>query len=143
MILVDVNVLVYSFREAAPDHLLYRRWLQDTINSDQAFGMAEPALAGFLRIVTHPQIFDPPTKPAEALEFAATLCGRPNCVRVRPRERHWEIFTRLCRAVSARGNFIPDAYLAALALETGSEFITSDRGYARFPGLRWRHPLDR
>jgi hypothetical protein len=133
---------VYAFREAAPGHALYRRWLLDTVSSDQAFGMAELALAGFLRIVTHPQIFDPPTKLSEALEFADTLRHRPNCVPLRPGERHWEIFARLCRAVGAKGNLIPDAYLAALAMESGSEFITADRGYARFPGLRWRHPLD-
>lgn len=59
-----------------------------------------------------------------------------------PGERHWEIFTRLCRSARARGNLVPDAYLAALAIESGTEWITTDRDYARFPGLRWRHPLD-
>ena len=60
---------------------------------------------------------------------------------VRPGNRHWDIFTALCRAVSAKGNYVPDTFLAALAIESGSEWITTDRGYARFPGLRWRHPL--
>jgi hypothetical protein len=59
-----------------------------------------------------------------------------------PGERHWEIFTRLCRGTDAKGNVVPDAYLAALAIEAGAEWVTTDRDYARFPGLRWRHPLD-
>jgi predicted nucleic acid-binding protein len=61
---------------------------------------------------------------------------------ISPGSRHWGIFVDLCRKVGAKGNLIPDAYLAALAIESGSEWITTDRDYARFPGLRWRHPLD-
>jgi hypothetical protein len=61
---------------------------------------------------------------------------------VSPGPRHWGIFADLCRKANARGHLVPDAYLAALAIESGSEWITTDRGYARFPGLRWRHPLD-
>ena len=69
------------------------------------------------------------------------LREQPGCVLVSPGERHWEIFTRLCKAVGAKGNLISDAYFAALAMESGAEWITADRDYARFPGLRWRHPL--
>ena len=58
-----------------------------------------------------------------------------------PGPRHWEIFIRLCRAARVNGNLVPDAYLAALAIESGSEWITTDRDYSRFPGLRWRHPF--
>ena len=60
---------------------------------------------------------------------------------VGPGERHWDIFARLCRDASAKGNLVADAYLAAMAIESGNEWITTDRDYARFPGLRWRHPL--
>jgi predicted nucleic acid-binding protein len=58
-----------------------------------------------------------------------------------PGVRHWEIFDRLCRAAGAKGSLVADAYLAALAIESGSEWITTDRDFSRFPGLRWRHPL--
>ncbi|MFI5265845.1 MAG: PIN domain-containing protein, partial [Chloroflexota bacterium] len=58
-----------------------------------------------------------------------------------PGPRHWDIFTSLCTRAGATGNLVPDAYLAALAIESGSEWITTDRGFARYPGLRWRHPL--
>jgi len=60
---------------------------------------------------------------------------------VAPGERHWDIFGRLCREGGATGNLVPDAWLAALAIEWGCEFVTTDRDFARFPGLRWRHPL--
>lgn len=78
-----------------------------------------------------------------ALRFVEGLRAQPNAVVVTPGHRHWEIFSRLCREVEAKGNLVADAYLAALAIESGSELITTDRHFARFRGLRWRHPLDR
>lgn len=78
---------------------------------------------------------------ARALEFADALLDRPNVLRVEPGARHWRIFTRLCDEAGAKGDLVPDAWLAAVAVESGSELITADRGFARFPGLRWRHPL--
>ncbi|HCO04285.1 MAG TPA: VapC toxin family PIN domain ribonuclease [Actinobacteria bacterium] len=141
MLLADVNVLVYAHREDAPDHIRYRRWLQEAVESDAAYGVSDLVLSGFLRIVTHPRVFDPPSPPDIALGFADALRSRPNAVPVAAGRRHWDIFTRLCRAVGAKGNLVPDAYLAALAIESGSEWVTTDRDYSRFPGLRWRHPL--
>jgi len=99
-------------------------------------------LSAFLRIVTHPRIFRPPSDLATALAFAEALRGRDNAVLVSAGERHWDIFTGLCRKTSARGNLVPHAYLAALAIEHGCIFVTTDRDYARFPGLSWKHPLD-
>jgi toxin-antitoxin system PIN domain toxin len=95
-----------------------------------------------VRVVTNPRTLTPPASTEGALAFAEALRAQPNAVLVSPGRRHWGIFTRLCRAVGARGNLVPDAYLAALAIESGSEWITTDRDYARFPGLRWRHPID-
>lgn len=142
MVLIDVNVLIYAHRAEAPDHANYRRWLESCVRSDQPFGTSDFVLSSFLRIVTHPNILDPPTPLDKALHAVSVLRTRPNCVRVTPGPRHWEIFEKLCLAVGAKGNLIPDAYLAALAIESGSEWITTDRDYSRFPGLRWRHPLD-
>lgn len=141
MILIDVNVLVYAFRQDASGHDAYRRWLEQRVGSDQAYGLAESVLAGFLRVVTNPKVFRQPSPLDTALRFTDELRDQPNCVIIAPDRRHWEIFTRLCRAANAKGNLIPDAYLAALAIESGSEWISTDRDYSRFPGLRWRHPL--
>jgi toxin-antitoxin system PIN domain toxin len=141
MVLIDVNILVYAHRRDAPDHLDYRRWVEECVGSDRAYGMADLVLAGFLRVVTHPHVFKTPSPLESAIRFADELRNQPNCVLIAPGPRHWEIFARLCRAAAVRGNLVPDAYLAALAIESGSEWVTTDRDYSRFPGLRWRHPL--
>lgn len=143
MILPDINVLVYAYREDAPEHLAYRDWLRSVIDSDQAYGAADLVLSGFLRVVTHPRVFTPPSPIDHALRFVDLIRSQPNRVPVAPGPRHWDIFTRLCRAAGVKGNLVPDAYLAALAIESGSEWVTTDRDYARFQGLRWRHPIER
>jgi predicted nucleic acid-binding protein len=86
-------------------------------------------------------VFDPPSTLESALDFVEEIRSSPNCIVLAPGPRHWEIFADLCRAVGAKGNLVPDAYLAALALETGSTWVTTDRDYSRFPGLRRQHPL--
>lgn len=141
MILCDVNVLVYAFKQGADRHIEYNKWLVGVLDADEPVGVADLVLSGFLRIVTHHRIFDPPSIVDEALTFADAIRYHPNAVPVHPGPRHWEIFTRLCRDAKAAGNLVPDAYLAALAIEHGCEWITTDRDFARFPNLRWRHPL--
>jgi toxin-antitoxin system PIN domain toxin len=143
MILPDVNVLVYAARADAADHDGFRAWLEATLASDEPFGVASIVLSGFVRVVTHPRVFASPSSTSTALEFAAAVRDAPNAVQIEPGPRHWDLFTRLCRDVGAKGNLVADAYLAALAIDSGSEWITTDRDFARFPGLRWSHPLDR
>lgn len=141
MQLLDVNVLVYAFRKDVPEYDRYVAWMRELVNGDRAFGVPDIVLSGFLRIVTHPRIFSAPSPINEALAFADAVRESPVFVSLSPGPRHWGIFTGLCRSTGARGNLVPDAYLAALAIESGSEWITTDRDYARFPGLRWRLPF--
>jgi hypothetical protein len=141
VILPDVNVLVRAHREDAPEHGAYRRWLESVVDGEEAYGCSDLVLSGFVRIVTHPRIFDPPTPVETALAFAEAVRDQPHCVPVVPGARHWSLFLRLCREASAKGNLVPDAYFAALAIESGCEWITTDRDYSRFTDLRWRHPL--
>jgi toxin-antitoxin system PIN domain toxin len=141
MILIDVNVLVYAHRPDSVNHVKYRTWLEAAPDSGSVCGLSDVALTGMIRIVTHPRIFPDPTPLDIALGFVNRLREHPGCVLVSPGERHWEIFNRLCKGAGAKGNLISDAYFAALAIETGAEWITADRDYARFPGLRWRNPL--
>ena len=142
MLLPDVNVLVYAHREDAPDHDRYRAWLTSVLESPRAYGMSDLVLSGFVRVVTHPRVFQRPSPLPAALAFAAQVRDRPNCVRVTPGTRHWEIFERTVRRAEATGNRIPDAWFAALAIESGCEWVTTDRDYARFEELTWRHPLE-
>ena len=142
MILTDVNVLVYAHREDATDHKRYRAWLEQVINGTAAYGVSDIVLSGFLRIVTHPRVFNPPSPLKDALAFVRQIREQPNAVLLSSGPRHWSIFVQLCTEAGVRGNLVPDAYLAALAMESGSDWITTDRDFSRFPGLNWRHPLD-
>lgn len=142
LILPDVNVLVYAHREDANRHDQFRAWLEGVLRGPSSYGMSDLVLSGFIRIVTHPKIFARPTPLAEALDFVATVREREHRVPVVPGKRHWEIFRSLCEQAEVRGNLVPDAWLAAVAIESGSEWITTDRDFARFSGLRMRHPLD-
>ncbi|HEV2972421.1 MAG TPA: type II toxin-antitoxin system VapC family toxin [Pirellulales bacterium] len=141
MVLFDVNVLIYATRKQSADHKRYHAWLEQLVDGDGAFAISDLVLSGYLRIVTNPKVFAKPARLSDAIEVCDRIRGRPNCVAVQPGPRHWDIFLDLCRRASARGNLVPDAFLAALAIESGSEWLTTDRDYARFPGLRWRHPL--
>ena len=139
MQLPDVNVLIYAHREDAPEHEPYAGWLQTLTASDEPFALSEAVLASFLRIVTNPRIFDPPTPMGTAIAFCQRLVDWPRASLIAPGGRHWELFVNLCRDI--KGPLVTDAYLAALAIEHGCELITTDGDFARFRGLRWRHPL--
>lgn len=140
MVLPDVNVLVAAYRDDAPEHKSCRPWLENVLGGDEAFAVSDLVLSGFLRIVTHPRVFIHPSPRDEALKFANVIRSQPQCIPVNPGPRHWEIFTRLYREAETLGNLIPDAYFAALAIESGCEWITLDRDFARFEGLRWSRP---
>jgi toxin-antitoxin system PIN domain toxin len=142
MILPDVNVLIYAHREESDRHEEFRKWLEGVMRGGSAYGVSDIVLSGCLRVLTHPRIFNPPTPAPLAMAFVRQLREDRHAVVISPGPRHWEIFRALCEKTEARGNLVADAYLAALAIESGSEWITTDRDYARFPGLRWRHPLE-
>lgn len=141
MILCDVNVLLYAFRRDATNHEQYRAWLDEVVNGDAAYGMSPQVLASVIRLSTHPRVFVRPSRLDEALAFTRLLVDQPNCVVVHPGPRHWDVFTRLCADAQATGNLVPDAWFAAMAVESGCEWITTDRDYARFKPLRWRVPF--
>lgn len=140
MLLVDVNLLVFAHRPEGPHHERCRSWLDEARSGDEPLGLADLVLSGFLRVVTHPRIFREPTPVELAMAFTEVLRASPAAVTVHSTARTWSIFTRLIHSTMANGNHIPDAYLAALALDHNATFCTADRGFARFPGLRTLHP---
>ncbi|MEO6095168.1 MAG: type II toxin-antitoxin system VapC family toxin [Fibrobacteria bacterium] len=142
MILMDANVLINVFRRDADRHSEFSEWLESRLSLEPLFGYSEFVLSAFIRIVTHPRIFAKPSTTKEAFEFTEAVRTQPNAIRISPKENHWDIFRKLCSEAGAKGNLIPDAYLAALAIESGSTWMTCDRDFARFKGLKWRHPLD-
>ena len=141
MLLVDVNILVYAHRPESPQHEQYRGWLRQALSGPEPFGVVDSVLASFLRIVTHHRVFLEPTPTETAVAFCEAVRSAPAAVDVQPGPDHWPLFRDLLVTTTARGNLVPDAYLAALAIEQGATFVTTDAGFARFPGLRRAHPL--
>ena len=139
---MDANILVYAFRRDADRHAEYLEWLEVAISNASTFGYSEFVLSSFIRVVTNTRIFAKPNTAKDAFAFADAIRTQPGAIRIAPGENHWNIFRTLCTEAGGKGNLIPDAYLAALAIESGNTWMTCDRDFARFKGLKWRHPLD-
>ena len=140
MILPDVNVLIYAFRSDSIDHVRFKTWLEAIINGPSAYGVSPQVLSSVVRICTHTRIFAQPSASSDVFAFCDTLLQQPNATVIVPGDRHWSIFQSLCSVARATGNLVQDAWFAALAIEAGCEWITTDRDYTRFPGLTWRAP---
>ena len=141
MLLLDVNVCVYAFRRESRGHEELKDWLERALSGPEPVGLPEQVLASMVRLVTNHRIYQDPSTPEAVLSFCDALLDAPAAMRVRPGERHWGIFRGLVSRHGLRGNDIPDAYLASLALEQGATWVTTDRGFARYEGLRLLDPL--
>lgn len=142
MILPDVNVLIYAFRRDSARHAEYRAWLQGVVDGPNAYGVSPQVLASVLRICTHPRIYRQPSSVTETLAFCDALLEPVHSTLIQPGERHWTIFADLCTSSKASGNLVQDAWFAALAIEHGCQWISTDADYQRFRGLRWQRPFE-
>ncbi len=142
MILPDVNVLLYAHRSDAPGHERYRDWLRGSLTGAEPVALPDVVLSGVVRVATDHRVFSPPSTVEQAFAFVADLLAKPRVIHLRPGPAVLAEFERLCRDGGVRGADVSDAYLAAVAVDAGAVLYTADRGFARFPGLRWRHPLD-
>jgi toxin-antitoxin system PIN domain toxin len=140
VLLPDLNVLISAHRADSPLHATCRDWLRGVYAGEEPLGLCAPVLIGLVRILTHPRVFRPPDTHDQAFAFVRSLLGHPNALLLNPGRDHVRLFEEACRAADARGDLVADAYLAALAIETGAELVSADRDFARFPGLRWRSP---
>jgi toxin-antitoxin system PIN domain toxin len=141
VLLPDVNVLLAAFRSDHDHHRRARTFVEQARAGSVALGLSDVALASVVRLATNARVFVRPDTADAVLEFLDVLMEPPAQI-VRAGTTHWTRFADLCRHLSLRGNLVPDAYLAALALEQGAELVTFDRGFGRYPGLRWRCLLD-
>ena len=140
MLLADVNVFVNAHRGDTTHHRLCDGWLASHLGGPETVGLNEMVLCSFVRIVTNPRIFVDPTPADVALDFCAAVLSAPGAQVVSPGPRHWRAFDALCRTLRLHGNAVPDAYLAALALEHGATLVTLDAAFRRFPGVRVAAP---
>lgn len=140
MDLLDANILIGAFRPDDPDHAILKDWLEETLT--KGLSVTFPALVevAFLRIVTHPQIFDVPSSLEEALAFLQAIHDSgvfqeaPWTSRARARWHRW------CGELALQGNDVNDAYIAATAAELRCRLVSRDTGFRRFPGLEWWNP---
>jgi len=142
VILVDANLLLYAYDDSSPRHEAAKHWWERRLSSPGSVRLAWSTILAFVRIGTHPRVFQRPLSVDEACSHVDSWLERPMVDLLEPGARHWEILKRLLVEARAAGNLVTDAHLAALAIEHGAELMSSDRDFARFPRLLWRDPLD-
>ncbi len=139
--LVDANLLLFAVDTNAHNHARAAVWLTEQLNGDRRVGLPWESLNAFVRIATNPRASDHPLKPIEAWRFVTEWLAAPTAWIPTPTERHAEVLGGLVRRYHLAGNLIPDAHLAAIAIEHGLEVCSADTDFARFREIRWRDPL--
>jgi uncharacterized protein len=142
VILPDVNLLLYAYNRDADQHEAAARWLESTLAGPEPFALTWTTILGFLRMSTNPRMFPNPMTAGEAISVVNGWLQHPAVALLEIGERHWEILQRMIVLGNVSGPLITDAHLAALAVEHGVTLCTTDRDFARFPGLRWQNPLE-
>ncbi len=140
MILVDTNLLVYSWNSGAPQHEQSAAWLEGRLNSVDGVGLPWASLLSFVRLVTNPRVFDAAAPVESAWAQVEEWLALPNVFTPEPAQRYPVILSALMGEVG-RSEHVPDTHLAALAMEYGLTLQTTDRDFARFSGLKWENPL--
>jgi toxin-antitoxin system PIN domain toxin len=141
VILVDANLLLYAYHPKAEQHEKSRRWLEAVLSGTDVVGFAWLTLWAFIRISTNPRVFENPLSASEAADAVSSWLDQPVSTILQPGERHWDILRAVARDGQAVGPLFMDAVLAAIAMEHGATLCTTDRDFARFPGLKWTNPL--
>ena len=141
MILVDANLLIYSFDTASPHHVKAHRWLGGQLGGSTPVGIPWESAAAFLRIVTNPRIYEGAVTTAQAWRQVQEWLASDVVWVPLPPESHGRILGQLLSVPGIRANLVPDAHLAALAISHGLILCSADAGFARFSGLRWMNPL--
>lgn len=142
MILVDANLLLYAYHPRAVQHAASRAWLESALAGSDLVRFSWMTLWAFLRIATNPRVFVRPLSMAEADAAVSSWLSQPAASILEPGERHWEILRGLLHDGQTTGPLVMDAALAALTIEHGATLHTTDRDFARFPGLTWTNPLE-
>ncbi len=141
MRLLDVNILLYAYDETASLHEPAAAWLSSEFNGREPTGLTYATVLAFVRIATSPRIMQQPFTIKAACEVVDEWFAQPSVVLLPPTERHWSVFAEVAIASQSSAGLIPDADLAASALEHGATLCTNDRDFSRFPNLRVEYPL--
>ena len=141
MIVPDVNLLIYAYSDGTPFHDAARYWWEGLVNGTEQVGLAWVVIIGFVRLMTHPRLMAPPIKPTQAIAYIREWLQYDHITTIAPGEQHFTLLRQNLDAAGAGGDLVPDAHIAALAMEYGAEVHSNDTDFGRFPGLQWRNPL--
>jgi len=142
VIVLDANVLLYAYDVNSEKHTKARVWVEQVLSDGTPVGLPWQTVAAFIRVVTNPRLPGKRFTPEEAAQIVDQWLGQPNVRLLAPGDQHWVTFRQMMIDGQARGPLVSDAQLAALAIEYGGILQTTDRDFARFPGLRWSNPLE-
>jgi len=141
LIVIDANLLIYSYDTNSSHHTMSRAWLETILSGTETVGLCWQTVCAFLRVVTNRRLPRSYRPVAEALQTVEQWLTQPNVQVLTPGDRHWSLLGRIILEANASGPLVSDAELAALTIEHGGVLYTADRDFARFPGLRWVNPL--
>ncbi len=141
MIVVDVNLLLYAYDSASPQHEYAKSWWEQQLSSADLVALPWMTILGFLRITTNSRIFDQPFSIQESMDHVESWIDRKSVKILHPTERHWDVLQQLLAKTNGVANHVPDAHLAALAIEHGALLCSTDQDFARYAELSWVNPL--
>jgi len=141
VIVLDANLLLYAYNSSAPNHAQARQCIEAVFSGTEAVGLPWQTISAFLRIITNRQLPGGRLSMEEATALVEEWAALPVVHLLAPRDSHWAFFRRMLVDGKASGPLTTDAQLAALTIENGGVLYTTDRDFARFPGLKWVNPL--
>jgi toxin-antitoxin system PIN domain toxin len=142
VILIDANILIYAHVSSFSQHKLAHDWLDQQLNASTPVGLPWPSVLAFLRLVTNPRVFEHPEPIGDAWQQVRTWLTSETAWIPHPTERHADLLGEFLALPGVHGNLVPDAHLAALAVEHGLTLCSTDGDFARFQGLRWLNPIE-
>jgi toxin-antitoxin system PIN domain toxin len=142
VIVLDANLLIYAYNSGSAHHTKARVWLEKTLSEIEAVGLPWQAVSAFLRVMTNRRLPGSRLTVVQAVEIVEEWLEQPNVRIIEAGDEHWSVFQRMVIEGQASGPLVSDAQIAALTIEYGGVLYTADRDFARFPGLRWKNPLE-
>jgi toxin-antitoxin system PIN domain toxin len=141
MIVVDANLLIYSYDTGSANHAESRAWVEKIFSGHETVGLPWQTVCAFLRVVTNRRLPGSRLTIEQATQIVEAWLDQPNVRILTAGDEHWSVLKTAIFEGKASGALISDAEIAALTVEYGGVLYTADRDFARFPGLRWENPL--
>jgi uncharacterized protein len=142
VIVVDANLLIYSYDTDSTHHRKSRAWVEEIFSDIELVGLPWQTVSAFLRVVTNRRLPGSRLTVEQAIEIVEAWLEQPNVRIIVASDDHWSVLKRMIVEGQASGPLVSDAELVALTVEYGGVLYTADRDFARFPGLRWKNPLE-